>query len=342
MELRHLRYFVAVAEELHFSRAAERLHVSQPPLSQQIKQLEEEVQVRLFDRCKRWVRLTSAGRLFLEHARQVLMEVDGAVVAARRTVGGEGDRLSVACTPWAGYVAVPHILHRFNDQHRDVHVEIRTLTSVQQLRAIKTRTIDVGFMWRSPADEDLHVDRLLAHPLVVALPSKHRLAARAHLSPRELLGEKYVTLAADGSPEYSEAVADYWKKTGVAMTEQYRTDRPNGLIELVASGVGFAIVPLPIHECAKQRIVCRRLDPALPQLELTLTRSRGAESPAIDALLEAALQIAEQQRCLFTSKGRADPNPGSSDLSALALPSWTGKTRPTRTNGVRQHVSRGT
>jgi DNA-binding transcriptional LysR family regulator len=99
MGLRHLRYFVVVAEELHLGRGAERLHVSQPPLSQQIGLLEEEVEVRLFDRNKRWVRLTGAGRQFLEHARQVLAQADGAMLAARRTVGGEWDRLSVACAP---------------------------------------------------------------------------------------------------------------------------------------------------------------------------------------------------------------------------------------------------
>ena len=91
MELRHLRYFIAVAEELNFSRAAERLHVSQPPLSQQIKQLEEEVKVRLFDRNTRWVRLTSPGRLFLEHARQVFAQLDSAVLAARRTIENRQD-----------------------------------------------------------------------------------------------------------------------------------------------------------------------------------------------------------------------------------------------------------
>src|SRR5215510_10159318 len=133
MELRHLRYFIAVAEELHFHRAAERLHVSQPPLSQQIKQLEEEVEVRLFERSKRWVRLTSAGRLFLEHVRQVLAQADGAVLAARRAMGGECDRLSVACAPWAKLMAVPRILRGFSRLHREIQIDIQTLDSVRQV-----------------------------------------------------------------------------------------------------------------------------------------------------------------------------------------------------------------
>jgi DNA-binding transcriptional LysR family regulator len=303
MELRHLRYFIAVAEELHFSRAAERLHVSQPPLSQQIKQLEEELQVLLFERSKRWVRLTRAGRLFLEHARQVLMEVDGAVLAARRTIGGECDRLSVACTPWAGYVAIPHILSQFSEQHPNVRIEIQTLSSVQQLYAVDAGIIgDVAFMWRSSADDHIQTDVLLAHPLVVALPVKHRLSACTYLSPRDLTGESYVTLDPNVAPVYSQAVAEYWETAGVTLNEQHRADQPYAVIEFVAAGAGFAVVPLSGHVCADQRVVCRRLEPPPPELELTLVRARGVDSTAINALLEMALPIVRQHDLSLPAK----------------------------------------
>ena len=340
MELRHLRYFIAVAEELHFRRAAERLHVSQPPLSQQIKQLEEEVQVRLFERSKRWVRLTSAGRLFLEHARQVLTEVDGAVLAARRMVGGECDRLSVACTPWAGYIANPHILSRFSEQHPHVRIEIQTLNSVQQLYAVKARIIDVAFMWRSSADHDLRIDVIRAHPLVVALPIKHRLSACTYLSPRDLPGESYVTLDPNVSPVYSQAVAEYWESAGVTLNERHRADQPYAVIEFVAAGAGFAVVPLSVHVCADQRVVCRRLEPPPPELELTLARARGVDSSAINALLEMALQIARQQGSILTGEGRTDSHPRSSDLSAVGRLSRAGRAGQARTSGEHQVSAR--
>jgi DNA-binding transcriptional LysR family regulator len=336
MELRHLRYFVAVAEELHFSRAAERLHVSQPPLSQQIKQLEEEVNVRLFDRTKRWVRLTSAGRLFLEHARQVLTQVDGAVLAARRTMGGECDRLSVACVPWADLMAVPRILRRFSELHRRVQVEIQTLTSVQQLRAIKTRTVDVGFMCPSSADKDLQMERLVAHPLMVALPSHHRLAARAHLSPRDLAGESYVMLAAGVAPTYAGIVTGYWEKAEVVMKERLKADQPHAVIDLVAAGAGFALVPSSVQEYEKKRIVCRRLDPAPPELELALAWVPGVESPAINALLEVARQVVGQPKSHVSGESRADSPSGGSGLSELAPLSRGGAPEHGRTNGAHQ------
>jgi DNA-binding transcriptional LysR family regulator len=240
MEVRHLRYFVAVAEELHFSRAAERLHVSQPPLSQQIKQLEEEVKVQ-FDRSTRWVRLTSAGRLFLEYARQVLAQVESAVLAARGTLGRNGDRLSVASSPWADLTAVPRILRRFSGVRRHIQIDAQTLNSVRQARAVKARTVDVGFMLPPAGDEDLQMERLATYTLVVALPANHPLAARAQLSPGDLARENYLALASDVAPAYGEIVGKYWDQAGVAMKERLKADPPHAVIDLVAAGAGFAL-----------------------------------------------------------------------------------------------------
>jgi len=334
MELRHLRYFVAVAEELHFGRAAERLHVSQPPLSQQIKQLEEEVEVRLFDRTKRWVRLTDAGRLFLESARQVLAQADSAVLAARRAMRDGCDHLSVACAPWAELMAVPRILHRFTSVHRQIQIHIKSLDSVRQARAVKTRTVDVGFMCPGSRDKDLQMERLSARPLVVALPSNHRLAARAHLSPRDLAGESYVRLAADVAPAYGEIVTEYWEQTGVVMKEQLNADQPHAVIDLVAAGAGFALVPSSVQEYEKTRIVCRHLDPAPPELELWLAWARGVESPAINALLEAARQVVGQPTAHASAESGGDSHSGDSGLSGLAPLSRLGETGHARTDGA--------
>ena len=331
MELRHLRYFIAVAEELNFTRAAERLHVSQPPLSQQIKQLEEEVRVQLFDRTRRWVRLTRPGRLFLEETRQVLAQVERAVLAARRTLG-EGDRLSVAFTPWTYLTAVPRILHCFSEVHRPIQIEVQTLNSVLQVRAVKARTVDVGFMFPPASDEALQMERLVRYPLVVALPATHRLATRAHLSPGDLAGESYVMLAADVAPAYGAIVTKYWERAGVAMRERLKVDQAHAVIDLVAAGAGFALVPSSVQECEKQRIVCRRLDPAPPELELSLAWARGVDSPAINALLEVARQVVEQPRARVSSEGRADSHSGGPDLSKV-FPTLLGATGHVRTGG---------
>jgi len=316
MELRHLRYFVAVAEELSFTRAAERLHVAQPPLSQQIKQLEEEVQSQLFDRSSRWVRLTRSGRLFLDHARQVLEEVERAVLSARRTMGSERD-LSVASTTWTNLTAVSRILRCFSEAHREIRIEVQTLNSMLQVRAVKARTVDVGFMFPPPADDALQVARLVRYPLVVALPTNHRLAARAELSPGDLAGESYVMLTADAAPEYGAIVTKYWERVGVSIRERLKVDQAHAVIDLVAAGAGFALVPSSVQECEKQRIVCRRVHPAPPELELALVWARGVESPAISVLLEVARRIVGQPRSHVNGESRADSRPDGSDLSKV-------------------------
>jgi hypothetical protein len=126
---------------------------------------------------------------------------------------------------------------------------------------------------------------------------------------------------------YAEVAAGYWEAAGVAMKEQHKADQPHVAIDLVAAGAGSALVPLSVQEYAKERIVCRRLDPAPPQLELTLARARGVESPAINALVNVALQIAGQQRFFFSGGGRADSHPRSSDPSAVGRLSRMGEVR---------------
>jgi hypothetical protein len=125
-----------------------------------------------------------------------------------------------------------------------------------------------------------------------------------------------VTLDPNVAPVYSHAVVEYWETAGVTLNEQHRADQPYAVIELVAAGAGFAVVPSSVHESAAQRIVCRRLDPPSPELELTIARAHGADSPAINALLDMALRIATQRRSLLTGKGRAD-----SHLSSAHRPS---------------------
>jgi DNA-binding transcriptional LysR family regulator len=161
----------------------------------------------------------------------------------------------------------------------------------------------------------------------------HRLSACTHLSPRDLSGESYVTLDPNVAPVYSQAVAEYWETAGVMLNEQHRADQPYAVIELVAAGAGFAVVPLSVHQYADQRIVCRPLDPPTPELELTLARARGLETPAINALREMALQIARQQRSFLTSEGRAGSHPGSSDLAAVGTLSRAGQAGQARTSG---------
>jgi DNA-binding transcriptional LysR family regulator len=330
MELRHLRYFVAVAEELSFTRAAERLHVSQPPLSQQIKQLEEEVQAQLFERSRRWVRLTGAGRLFLDHSREVLEKVERAVLAARRTMGSECDRLSVASTPWTNLTAASRILRCFSEEHREIQIEVQTLHSILQARAVKARTVDVGFMFPPPEDDALQIAGLVRYPLVVALPENHRLAARAELSPGDLAGESYVMLAPDVAPTYGAIVTKYWERVGVSIRERLKVDQAHVVIDLVAAGAGFALVPSSVQECENRRIVCRRLDPAPPELELSLAWARGVESPAISVLLEVARRVVGQPRSPVRSESRAESSVPSHVLKASGH---------ARTNGHQSHWS---
>ena len=181
MELRHLRYFLAVAEELDFGRAALRLHIAQPPLSQQIRQLEEELGVQLFRRTRRNVSLTEAGQAFLSEAQRTLEQVERAMEVAQRVDRGEQGQLIIGFVGSATYGLLPKLLRAFRERFPEVAFTLRELTTSQQIQALHEQQIHLGVLRPPVAQEEFLFEPLAQDPLIVALPEQHRLATQPSL-----------------------------------------------------------------------------------------------------------------------------------------------------------------
>src|SRR4051812_46546158 len=180
MDLKRLRYFVTVAEELHFGHAAKRLHITQPPLSQQIQLLEQELAMTLFYRTRRRVELTSIGKVFLAEARALLLQSEEALARTRRVQRGEAGRLSIGWMPWSVLTPLPHMIREFCERYPDVHLDVHSLSAEGQLDALNEAIIDAGFvLWTSDLGLPSRTSRLrteiiMKPPLVVVAPKNHR------------------------------------------------------------------------------------------------------------------------------------------------------------------------
>src|SRR5438046_2939923 len=191
VDLRHLRYFVAVAEELSFTRAARRLGIAQPPLSQQIRHLESAVGAPLLERTPR-VALTDAGRVLLEVARRTLAQVERGIDAAGRAGRGAAGTLTVGFASSVVFTALPRAFRAYTKRYPNVDLQLREMHSAAQLDALRATTIDVALLRESPSDKDLDTDTLVREPFVAVLPARHRLASQSRLTPRSLAGESFV------------------------------------------------------------------------------------------------------------------------------------------------------
>ena len=192
IELRHLRYFIAVAEELHFGHAAEKLHMAQPPLSRQIRQLEDELGFQLFHRTKRSVKLTEAGVVFLAESRQLLQQLEQAVQTGRKASRGDLGELVLGFVSSAAYSVLPMILRGFSAAVPDVRLELHELTTDQQIQWLHESRLDIGLV-RLPVDDDaFYLHPIHSEPLVVALPECHPLAAQSQVSLQRLSTERFI------------------------------------------------------------------------------------------------------------------------------------------------------
>jgi DNA-binding transcriptional LysR family regulator len=298
MELRHLRYFVAVAEELHFGRAAERLHIAQPPLSRQIRDLEREVGTPLFARVPRGVELTPAGRAFLPEARLTLAQADRAGRAARRAAEGEVGRLRVGFVEGAADAAVlPDVLGFFRMHLPDVGVSLFEMDALQQAEALRTDRIDVGILHSPPADaaQWLRVEPVYADPMLAALPAAHRLAARARPALGDLASEPFVLFPRPGAPELHDALIARCRAAGFSPRVVQEAAGWHTLAGLVAAGVGVAFVPRSLALLGRPGVTYRPLRGLGVELSMSAAWKRGARSAVRDRFVTTLRTVARAQ-----------------------------------------------
>ncbi len=247
MDLRHLRYFISVAEEMHFGRAAHRLGISQPPLSQQIRLLEEEMGVRLFDRTSRRVQLTEAGRMFLPQARQTIEQARHAVEIAQRAQRGEVGTLALGFTASAPFVpAIASELHRFQQAFPEIHLQLVERDRETQLIHLAERKLDIGIMrgFLPPmVDETLKATLLLEEPLLAAVRSDHRLVTLGRpLTIRDLAGEPFVLYEQSWGIGFNEHLVTLCRNAGFEMRVVNEATGLATLIGLVAAGLGLTVI----------------------------------------------------------------------------------------------------
>jgi DNA-binding transcriptional LysR family regulator len=247
LELRHLRYFAAVAEELHFGRAAARLGIAQPPLSQQIRRLESLLQTRLLERTSRRVRLTDAGRALLAEARRVLAGVDDAVAAAHRAGRGEIGELKVAFAATVMFLALPAMIREFRRRFPAVQLDLREMPTGPQLEALRAGDIDVGFVRQPGPHPELTIVTVMEEPLRIAINRAHPLARRARLQVCDLAHEPFVMFPRDLAPGLHAQVMEVCREAGFTPRVVQESRELYTSVSLVEAGVGVSILPASVE-----------------------------------------------------------------------------------------------
>ncbi|MBK0015417.1 MULTISPECIES: LysR family transcriptional regulator [Kosakonia] len=248
IELRHLRYFIAVAEELHFGHAAARLNISQPPLSQQIQILEQQVGARLLARTNRSVSLTPAGRQFLADSRQILNQVDEAAARALRLHQGETGELRIGFTSSAPFIkAVSDTLSSFRQRYPDVHIQTREINTREQIAPLNEGTLDLGLMRNTPLPETLAWEVILREPLLAMVPRNHPLATRTAVSLHELAQEPFVFFDPHVGTGLYDDILSLMRRYQLTPRIAQEVGEAMTIIGLVAAGLGVSILPASFH-----------------------------------------------------------------------------------------------
>jgi DNA-binding transcriptional LysR family regulator len=286
MELRHLRYFVAVAEHLSFSRAAERLHISQPPLSRQIRALEEELGAALLSRSRRSVRLTAAGAGLLPEARRLLRDAAALKDGARQLAAGEVGRLALGFISVAAYNVLPEIAPEFHRRHPGIQLTLQEATSDVQLGALGQGGLDVGLLLPPVDAPGLEYAPLLHETLVAALPAARRGSGPIALS--SLRHEPFILFPRKVGTSLYDAIVGACRRAGFSPRVEQEAIQMQTIVSLVAAGMGVALVPASLMNLRRTGVVYRPLTDRSPRIELGLAWRGGDDAPAVRAFVALA------------------------------------------------------
>lgn len=302
VELRHLHYFVAVAEELHFGRAASRLHMAQPPLSQQIHQLEGELATKLFTRTTRKVELTPAGSLFLQRARRILDDVSSAVVDAQRAERGEVGRLSVGFTGSATYELLPSIASVMREELPDVELELHgEMLTPAQVAGLLAGKLDVALLRPPIRSSDLAVHIIRREPLVVVLPADHPLASERVIDLTSLRDETFVAYPSHFASVVREAVDEACRSAGFRLKVAQEVAETATLVSFVAGGIGVALVPASVQHLNIRGAVYRPLAGASRTVALAVATRADDPNPVLK------LFVTRLRALVGSGEGGSDP-----------------------------------
>jgi LysR family transcriptional regulator, hca operon transcriptional activator len=291
MELRHLRYFIAVAEEGSLTNAAERrLHTAQPSLSRQIRDLEAEIGVKLLERGARGIELTVAGRTFLDHARLALLQVEAAGEAARRAAQPQKTAFMVGFLTGEEMVWLPDVLRILHEEEPAIEITLASQSSPDLAGALMQGKMDVAFLRRETQAPGITFKLMTKEPLVAMMPTGHRLASRKEISPQEIAAETYIS-PTRYAPILKSVIESYMAKLGITLKPEYESDNLTSTMSLVASTGGMTVLPIYARHVLSPSVVLRPLKGEPPTIDLFMGYNRSNTSPLLKRFLARADEL---------------------------------------------------
>jgi DNA-binding transcriptional LysR family regulator len=290
MDLRQIRSFIVLAEELHFGRAASRLHIAQPALTQQLKSLEQELQVQLLFRSKREVRLTPAGQSFLRNAKLLIEQAQLTVSQAQQVHRGEHGSISIGYTPLALFCVLPELLNRLRDRVPNVHPDLIQMTASEQEEALRVGRINAGLLQTPLEDPTIAVEHIQTLEYIAVVPAHHPLASKHRLRPSDFKNQPLVIPSHQVAPRIRDELTAMCAEAGFEPHFVAESSPAQSLISLVAAGIGIGFIAAPFKRFARNGVVFKTIEGPLPSISIAIAVRADDQSAITATLLAVARQ----------------------------------------------------